>query len=332
MKVQKIFQIACLMVFMIFLCLADVFAATRADELFQKAISEMHQDKMDSNSVKLLLNTILACDDANDVLRIRIHQLRARFNFSNTELAKSDCNSAILIAKGLIDQRISGNTNLSQDYLIWMCDEYGAAASLGSSVLSQAGEFNEAADMFLSYSGDILKLGPFVDVNGQEKILDFTVRGWCRAAKVMKDAKKPAEAHKIFENAIEVLNRLDCLTPEMREKDVYTMQLGALITSDVNDESFGAAVAEIIEKNKTKPWIVDSSITIASLTSFEKRFIFYTKLINAQPTNADAHSMASLYDSASRAAKLAGHPEEAVIYYKTLKQKYPNDPLSNLPN
>jgi hypothetical protein len=105
-----------------------------------------------------------------------------------------------------------------------------------------------------------------------------------------------------------------------------------LIISDVNDESFGAAVAEIIQKNKTKPWIVDSSITIAYLMSFERGYIFYTALINAQPTGANEQSMAWLYYQAYKAAQHTGHPEEAVTYYKTLKQKYPNDSLSKLPN
>ena len=147
----------------------------------------------------------------------------------------------------------------------------------------------------------------------------------------MIDAKQLAEAHNIYKNAGEVLNKLDWATPEMIEDVVYTMQMGALLTSDVNDESFGAVATELIEKNKTKPWIVYSSMDVAGLISFEKQYELYSALIEARPTAADEHSMASLYYQAYTAAKQAGHPEEALTYYKILKQKYPNDSLSNLP-
>jgi hypothetical protein len=109
------------------------------------------------------------------------------------------------------------------------------------------------------------------------------------------------------------------------------MQMGALITSDVNDESFGAAAAGLIEKNKTKPWIVYSSIDVVGLISFERQYELYTGLIKAQPTAADENSMALLYRLAYTTAKEVGRPEEAVTYFKTLKQKYPNNSLSGLP-
>jgi tetratricopeptide (TPR) repeat protein len=329
MKVQKIIKMGCLTCFMISLCLTDVFAATRADELYQKAASEIKERNI--AAAKPLLDAVLACDDANDVLRIRIHNLRARLNFENPDFAKNDCNSAIKIAKGLIAERLRGNINLSQDYLIEACKIYVGTLVIDKSLLCQDGMYNEATAINISYSEDVLKLGPFFDETGRQKIVDFAIRGWLDAAQITIEAKQPAEAHNIYSNAEGVLSKLNWTTPEMTEKAIYIMQMGALITSDVNDQAFGAAAAELIERNKTKSWIANSSINVAGFMSFERQYELYTTLIKAQPTAADDNSMAALYHWAYTSAKEVGHPEEAVTYYKTLKQKYPNNPAANLP-
>jgi tetratricopeptide (TPR) repeat protein len=330
MKTQKIIKMGWFMGFMIVLCLVDVFAATSADELYQKAISEIEQRNIDAAIP--LLDAVLACDDANDILRMNIYKLRARLiYFENPESAKSDCNSAIMIAKSLIAERLKGNTNLSQDYLITACNNYGGTLVFGRYMLCKDGIYRESAAINQSYSADVLKLGPFFDVNGRRKIVDFAIKGWREAAHIMIDAKQIAEAHNIYENAEGVLDKLTWTTPEMTEKAVYTVQMGALITSDVNDQAFGAAAVELIEKNKTKSWIVDSSIDVTGLISSERLYELFTALINAQPTAADDHSMALLYRLAYTTSKEVGRPEEAVIYYKTLKQKYPNESVSALP-
>lgn len=326
MKAQKINKMGWLLGFMIVMCFADVFAGTSADELFQKARSEIDQRNVDAAIP--LLDAVLACDDANDVLRINTHRLRGGLmHFENPESAKSDYNSAIMIAKNIIAERLKGNTNLSQDYLIAACDNYGATLRYAK-LLCRDGMYNEAAAMYQSYSEDVLKLGPLFDATGRQKTIDFAMKGWRYAAEIRKDAKQIAEAHNIYKNAEGVLSKLNWTTPEMTEKALYTMRLGALITSDVNDQEFGAAAAELIEKNKTKSWIVRSSIDVAVLISFERQYELYTQLIKAQPTAADENSMALLYRLAYTTAKQVGRPEEAVIYFKTLKQKYPNESVS----
>jgi tetratricopeptide (TPR) repeat protein len=330
MKTQKIIKMVWFMGFMIVLCNADVFAATSADELYQKAISAMEQ--RDTNTAMPLFDAILASNDANDILRIRMHQLRARFNLNeNPEYAKSECNMATMIAKDLISERLNGNTNLSQNYLIRAYSSYGAAVDVDRILFCRDGMYNEAASISRSYSEDILKLGPFFDVNGRQKIIDFAIEGWREAGVLMTNAKQLAEAHNIYKNAEQILSGLIWTTPEMTEKAIYTMQMGALITSDVNDKVFGAAAAELIEKNKGKPWIVHSSVYVEGMISYERQYELYTALIKAQPTNADDNSMALLYRLAYTTAKEIGRPEEAVNYYKTLKQKYPNESVSALP-
>lgn len=329
MKTKKIIKMGWLMGLMIVLCLADVFAATRADELYQKAVSEIKQQN--TEAAIPLLDAVLACDDANDILRMNSHRHRARLiYFENPESAKSDCNLAIMTAKNIIAERLNGNTNLSQDYLIAVCDNYGATMWFTTSILRREGMYNEAAAISQSFSADVLKLGSFFDDNGRQKIVDCAKKGWLEAAQIMTGAKQLAEAHNIYTNAEEVLSKLDWTIPEMTEKAIYTMQMGALITSDVNDKAFGAAAAELIEKNKTKSWIVDSSIDV-SLISYERQYELFSSLVKAQPTTADDHAMAMLYRLAYTSAKEVGRPEEAVIYYKILKQKYPNELVSALP-
>jgi len=130
--------------FMIVLCLADVFAGTNTDELFQKARDEIEQHNADAAIP--LLDAILACDDANDILRMNSYKLRAGLTyFGNPEAAKSDCNSAIMTAKSLIAEHLNGNTNLSQDYLIAVSDNYGAILRYLTKLLYRDGVYNEAA-------------------------------------------------------------------------------------------------------------------------------------------------------------------------------------------
>lgn len=330
MKTQKIIKMGRFVGFMIILCLADVFAGPNVDELFQKAKTDIEQNNVDVAIP--LLDAILASGDTNDILRIRTHRLRAGvLHFKNPESAKSDLDSAIMIAKRLIAERLNGNTNLSQDYLIAVSDNYGAALRYAILLLCRDGKDNEAASMYQSYSVDVLKLGPLFDESGKQKIVYFANKGWLKAAQIMVDAKQISEAHNIYANAGEVLSNLDWTTPEITEKAVYTMQMGALITSDVNDKLFGIAAAELIEKNKTKSWIVHSSIDVIERISFERQYELYTGLIKAQPTSVKDHSMALLYHLAYTTAKEIGRPEEAVIYYKTLKQKYPNESVSAVP-
>ena len=108
MKTKKIIKMGWLMGLMIVLCLADVFAATRAYELYQKAVSEIKQQN--TEAAIPLLDAVLACDDANDILRMNSHRHRARLiYFENPESAKSDCNLAIMTAKNIIAERLNGN-------------------------------------------------------------------------------------------------------------------------------------------------------------------------------------------------------------------------------
>jgi len=330
MKTQNIIKTGSLVGFVIVLCLADVFAATSTDELYQKAISEMHQ--RNNNAAIQLMDAVLASDDANDILRINIHRLRAGLiYFENPESARSDCNRAVMIAKSLIAERLKGNTNLSQEYLIAACDKYGKTMWIAGDILCKDDLYLEAATLNRSYSEDVFKLGPFFDENGRRKLVDFAIEGWREAARIMVNAKQTEEAHDICSNAEAVLNKIDWATSEITEKAIYTMQMGALITSDINDELFGAAAANLIEKNKTKSWIVDSSFDVHRMSSLKREYELYTALIKAQPTTADDYSMALLYRSAYRTARELDRPEEAVTYYKTLKQKYPNEAISAFP-
>jgi tetratricopeptide (TPR) repeat protein len=298
--------------------------------LFQTV--EQAAKRQDVNALKLSLNDLLACKDANSVLKIRAYQLRARIRIVESPgLAQNDCDSAIMLAKNVFAGYLNKNVELSQKYLIDMGRAYGSAITIGTVLLVEKNMYSEAAALNQSYSQDVLNLGPKFDIDGQKQVIDFATYRWRDAAETMVKAQSMENAHGIYKNALQIISNLNWTTPEMTEKAIYTMQMGALLTSDVNDVAFNSTAAELIEKNKTKSWILYSSFDVKLFINPERQYELYTALIKAQPTKADDNSMALLYSLAYEAAKQTGHPEEAVIYYKTLKQKYPDNPLSKIP-
>jgi phage gp36-like protein len=327
MKTKTIFQMVAIFCFTVVFYVNNIFAALSPDMLFQTV--EQAAKSHDFNALKLSLNDLLARNDANGFLKIRAYEMRARLRRSESpELAQKDVNSAIMIARNEIDSYLSGREKLSQEYLIDMCRAYGGAITIGTVLLVEKNMYSEAAALNQSYSEDVLKIGSAFDVDGKKQLIDFAQHRWCDAAETMVKAQNITSAHSIYKNALQIISNLNWTTPEMTEKAIYTMQMGALITSDINDEAFSSAAAEIIEKNKTKSWILYSSFAVKLFINPERQYELYTALIKAQPTNADDNSMALLYSLAYTAAKQTGHPVEAVTYYKILKQKYPDNPLS----